>query len=1335
MTSPTTVFRRPARAAQPAVPSTELVLKAPPPLPKPEDNNLWMTALPALSGLGSVLYMLTMGRGPIGYIVGSMFLVSCLAMVVGSVVRQRGNAKSQARNERHEYLRYLERTRTEVRRTAEAQREALEWNAPAPGTLWSVAGSRRLWERRSAEADFGVVRVGRGPRYLATPLVPGESAPVEDLDPLSAVALKRFIEAHSVVPELPVQVALRRFASVGVTSGGDHADARALVRAVVAHAVTFHSPKDLRVLLCAADIEGPRWSWLKWLPHTHHPEEKDHVGPVRMTHPSLAVLEDWLGAELTRRTRFNRDADPDPDLPHLLLILDGGLVTGGEALLDPNGMQGVTVLDVDGRAAALTEAHGVRLDIADGRLSVLAGETSDELGTADALSEPEADALARQLARFRADVAQSAGDADDLTTTVNTLPSLLHIADPGRLDLDGLWRPRPMRDRLRTPIGVSADGGVLDLDIKESAQNGMGPHGLLVGATGSGKSELLRTLVLGMASTHATDQLNLVLVDFKGGATFAGMSELPHVAAVITNLEDDLTLVDRMREALSGEMNRRQEVLRDAGNLVSIRDYERARQRGAHLAPLPSLFIVVDEFSELLAQKPDFADLFVQIGRLGRSLGLHLLLASQRLDEGRLRGLEAHLSYRIGLRTFSESESRTAIGVPDANHLPSAPGHGYLKTDTTTLKRFRAAYVSGSYRTGEEATGAALGGGINIRPFPAGYVPVPAEEQEPEPEPQPRVDEFDEAEDLGPTVLGVMVEQMTGHGAQAHQVWLPPLDTPEPLDRLFGDLAVRPGRGFGAAPTRPPLTATVGVVDRPFHQRRDPMELDLTGAGGHVAIVGGPHSGKSTGIRALIASLALRHTPWEVQFFCLDFSGTLFPFAGLPHVGGVAGRLDAEIVNRTVAEVLELLESRETRFRESGVESMAAYRAARAEGRVDDLFGDVFLVIDGWAVLRQSYPELEATLMATAGRMLTYGIHLVITGNRWLDMRMGMRDMIGTKIELKLGDALDSEMDRKAQRTIPTGRPGRGITTDSLHFLLAVPRVDGIRSDTGIADGVGDLVRRIKDGWQGPVAPRVRLLPTSFPLAELPPEAAAVRGVTVAIEGNRLEPVVFTPGEEAGLIAIGDTESGKTSLLRAVARQVIDSYAPDRAKLIILDHRMTMLREFDGPHLLGYSTTHERSVEVVGGLAEGLKKRLPSTDVTPEQLRDRSWWSGPEIYLLVDDYDLVSTSRGNPLKPLLDFLPHARGIGLHLYITRQAGGASRAVVDPILGRLKELNVPGALLSIPKDEMPIWGFKPATRKKGRALLTHRRLGNLPVQLVRAESPHATAPSDPSPRTTS
>ena len=247
---------------------------------------------------------------------------------------------------------------------------------------------------------------------------------------------------------------------------------------------------------------------------------------------------------------------------------------------------------------------------------------------------------------------------------------------------------------LRIPIGTGADGAPVELDLKEAAQDGMGPHGLVVGATGSGKSELLRTLVLGLAATHSPEVLNFVLVDFKGGATFASLDRLPHTSAVITNLADALPLVDRMHDAMSGELTRRQELLRRAGNFASVREYDRARAAGADLPPLASLLLVCDEFTEMLVAKPDLIDLFVQIGRIGRSIGVHLLLATQRLEEGRLRGLETNLSYRIALRTFTAHESRMTLGgASDAAELPASPGHGFLRVGTE-----RAAAVQGGLR-------------------------------------------------------------------------------------------------------------------------------------------------------------------------------------------------------------------------------------------------------------------------------------------------------------------------------------------------------------------------------------------------------------------------------------------------------------------------------------------------------------------------------------------------------------------------------------------------------------------------------------------------------------
>lgn len=342
----------------------------------------------------------------------------------------------------------------------------------------------------------------------------------------------------------------------------------------------------------------------------------------------------------------------------------------------------------------------LRLRIADGRLAMVGADrnrkdTVTELGRPDALTVRAATRLATRLAGYRIGDTVEAGEP--LATDFD-LTALLGIPDLRQLEVEKLWDRRGIPERLRVPLGLGADGRPVDLDLKESAQGGMGPHGMLIGATGSGKSELLRTLVLALALTHSSEVLNFVLVDFKGGATFLGLDRLPHTSAVITNLADEAALVDRMRDALHGEMVRRQELLRSAGNYASLLEYETARLAGTPLSPLPTLFVVVDEFSELLAAHRDFMELFVMIGRLGRSLGVHLLLASQRLDEGRMAALESHLSYRIGLRTFSAMESRGVLGVPDAYQLPSQPGNGFLRSDISTLTRFKAAYVSGPYR-------------------------------------------------------------------------------------------------------------------------------------------------------------------------------------------------------------------------------------------------------------------------------------------------------------------------------------------------------------------------------------------------------------------------------------------------------------------------------------------------------------------------------------------------------------------------------------------------------------------------------------------------------------
>ncbi|MFD7431462.1 type VII secretion protein EccCa [Streptomyces sp. NPDC059818] len=1307
------VVKRPPRSLPPEVPTDELMLTAPPELPRGRQEGVWMQLLPVLGMGSSVVFFFSPQAPPFMRVMGVLMLVATVGLAVAQLVRHRRGSQGQLADVRRDYLKYLARTRLVVRETARAQRDARLYLQPAPEQLWSVvAEGGRVWERRIGDEDFGEVRFGLGRQRLATPLSAPDTVPADELEPLCADAMRRFLAVHGSLDGLPMAVSLREHCRVTVS--GPTESAQSVARAVVAQLVTLHSPEDLVVAVVAGTGAVARWEWTKWLPHVQVPGQVDGAGSKRLFGTGPDEVELLLAPRLEGRARFGREARPLLDRPHVVVVLDGVAVPPDSLFAAAGGLQGVTVVEVV-PGGPERPREGLSVVARPGLLRLGSGTGAASEGVPDGISLPAAEALARQLAPLR----MGGGDAEEPLLDELDFTDLLELGDAGSVDAARGRRPRPASERLRVPIGVGEDGLPVMLDLKESAQDGMGPHGLCVGATGSGKSELLRTLVLGLAVTHSSETLNFVLADFKGGATFSGMSRLPHVAAVITNLADDLTLVDRMGDAIRGELRRRQELLRSAGNYPGVHAYERARAAGAELEPLASLVLVIDEFSELLTAKPDFIDMFIQIGRIGRSLGVHLLLASQRLEEGRLRGLETYLSYRIGLRTFSAEESRTALGVPDAYHLPSVPGSGCLRTGTDGMTRFKAAYVSGAYRP----AGPALPPG----PLPAerraavfGALPVPVEYAAPDPAPAPAA-AGDPA--LAETVLDVIVRRLEGQGPPAHQVWLPPLDRAPTLDELLPGLAAGGGRGFTPAEygRSGTLSVPLGLVDKPFEQRREVLRLDFSGAAGHLMVVGGPRSGKSTLLRTLIASFALTHTPDEVQFYGIDFGGGgLAPLADLPHVGGMAARLDPERVRRTVAEVAGVLAGREEFFRAHSIDSVATYRRRRALGELPgEAWGDVFLVIDGWSGLRTEHEGLEQVVTDTAARGLGYGVHVVLSAARYMEVRAALKDQILGRLELRLGDVMDSEFDRGVAARVPAGVPGRGQVAEKLHFMGALPRVDSVSGAADLADGTAALTAAVRAGWTGAPAPAVRLLPRRLPAEQLPkgfefPD----RGIAIGIGETDLEPVFVDFDTDPFFLVFGESESGKSNLLRLIAKQIAERYSPDEARFVVGDYRRSLLGALPESHLLEYAPTASALRTHMEALAGVFARRQPPADVTPRQLRDRSWWTGPRIFVLVDDYDLVATGAGSPLAPLAEYLPFARDTGVRFVIARGAAGASRSMYETFMQRIKELGAQGVVLSgDPAEGDLIGAVRGRPMPPGRGYLATRRRGNPLVQTGR------------------
>lgn len=1312
----TVIVKRPQRRPEPPYPSGDILLEPPPELPKPSGRG-WgqiVMLLPMLAGSVAMALMFAGQRGgPFAYVTGGLFGLSAIGMLASQLGQHAGGAsKQEMMRSRRNYLRHLAQQRRRAQQVALDQRRTMFYRHPNPDTLWAIVDSPRLWERRPGDGDYLSVRIGLGRDRLAASIVPPPAKPLEDVDPMCALALRRFITTHTEVENLPLVMALDGFSRVHVT--GDRDAVRGMIQAVLAQVAAFHAPDDVLVAVAAAPEHRPGWEWLKWLPHSLHPTKTDAVGQRRLVSTTVADLEALLDDVIGGRPRYlAKQPDVRTSHPHVIVILDGGDTIGSKHLLVDSGLEGVTVIDLSSPAPSVVDRSTLVLDIsAEGRLAATTYDGRSEIGRPDHVETSLVESLALALAPRRLSVAsrqETPAVIRDLDLT-----ELLNIGDPTTFDVRAVWSGRGARNRLRVPIGVTPTGAPVELDLKESALDGMGPHGLLIGATGSGKSELLRTLVLGLALTHSSETLNFVLIDFKGGATFTKLDALPHTSAVITNLADELPLVDRMNDAIDGELYRRQELLRRAGDFKSVHDYEQARAAGAPLAPLPSLLIVCDEFSELLTRKPEFIELFLKIGRVGRSLGIHLLLASQQLEEGRLRGLDTHLSYRIGLRTFSAMESRVVLGDTVAYELPRAPGHGYLRFGTEPLVRFKAAYVSGPYRPPGAPESGPASADVRVEDYTTSYIPRPVETVRVEQAPA-------ETADTSASLLDIVVARLAGQGPPAHQVWLPPLKEAIPLNEIVPDLVVTADRGITveAAHLRGALRIPVGLVDRPFEQRRDGLWLDLSGSGGHAVVVGGPQSGKSTFLRTLIVGIALTHTPREAQIYCLDFGGgSLASVRDLPHVGTVASRLDTGTVRRTVAEVHQVLREREARFTSNAIDSMATYRRRRAAGEfADDPFGDVFLVIDGWSTIRSEFDDLEPQLADLVARGLSFGIHVVATASQWMDLRPAVRDAFGTRLELRLGDPSSSALDRRIAANVPENAPGRGLTPEKLHFLTALPRIDQSNRTDDLPDALAQLAQDMRQAWPGPGAPAVRLLPTMFPYSSLPPATVgAQRGLPVGIAESDLGPVWLDLTSESHFLVFGDTECGKSTFLRVLAQSIVDRHPINKARIILVDYRRSLLGSITTEHLIGYGTSAQTTQTIMNEVVGVMRARLPGPDVTPAQLRERSWWKGPDLYLLVDDYDLVA-GTANPLLPLVEFLGQARDIGLHVVVTRRSGGASRAMFDPLLMRLKELGSPGLVMSGDRNEGVLLGnVKPSKLPPGRGWLVTRREGARLIQVA-------------------
>ena len=614
---------------------------------RPDDERGWLAVLlPGLSALGMLGFAVLSPNVLVIALSGGFALLSVVGAVVAGRQRRRRSERTWAARCEHYRAELVAAAKSLAEAAGRQQAHALAAH-PTPRSAAAAVSAGAVWERRPSDEEHLRVRLGTG--HARARLSPRRTGGEEAGADATLAALARDVRRrYGAVAGLPLGIDLPN-TPAAVALG----DALPLVRALIISLTRAHGPHSVRIHALAAPAE---LAWIRLLPHAGFTAGEPAAfaagvrAQVRATAgdpgaPLHAIV--LAGTEDSSQLAWRALASvlEGPQRPRISLI---GLLPEGS----PVPQEARAVVTADGEGGLLVR----RTDQVPSYTAIV---------RPDAISHAEACRYAEAMRRSVATQAH---------TDPGGSPLLLESLPPGATTL-------------QIPIGRDDEGGVVLVDPREAARHGDGPHGLIVGATGSGKSELLRTLLTAAAQQNRPDELTFLLVDFKGGAALSELAALPHNVGLLTNLSADVHGIARLCAALRAELRRRQVILRGAG-VDDIDSYDPAAGE-----PLPRLLVVVDEYAELIEQSPDMLDVLTSLARLGRSLGIHLLLCSQRLDDGRLRGLEAHLRYRICLRTFTAAESVAAVGSSVAASLPAAPGWAYLSRDGE-LTRFRVALVA-----------------------------------------------------------------------------------------------------------------------------------------------------------------------------------------------------------------------------------------------------------------------------------------------------------------------------------------------------------------------------------------------------------------------------------------------------------------------------------------------------------------------------------------------------------------------------------------------------------------------------------------------------------------
>ncbi len=1229
---------------------TELVEidNVPQPTSKPETDIFSRMAMPLVMLISVVL---TVALGVMNYTTLIFMVPMSVVSIVLAITSNKKQKKHYVESEKkrvQRYTEYLNRKQDEIQKRILLQEAIMRETYPsALEIIRDIQRSKdNLWECSEKDDDFLHIRIGRGKDNISFEVKGPKDGFVLEEDGLAEKA-KDIIKKNKYANDIPILCDIMGSGLLGIV--GERSSAKDLLQNIIIQIAYRYSYENVKIIFLYGKDEEKDYSWVKWLPHVYSEDRQQRFmacGLERVTkllggfHEILKRRKDGVSDNSVKKTM---------PLPYYLFVFMRNEYAVGQSvmeyLLDDYVLGAGAVFVCDNITQLPGECQNViRVGVDKGEIFDKNAANKSKKFSFDRVALDTCERFARTLAPLRIPVDSS---GFGLPTAITFLEGY-SVEKPDEIDIGRNWENAFAEKSMAVPIGIKGNGKPFMFDINEKKH---GPHGLVAGMTGSGKSEMIQSWILSMALRFSPQDVSFILIDFKGTGLitpFVSLEEktcedgtviepyvLPHLAGTISNLDYK---IDRNLIALNMELKRREEIF-SKNKVQNIHDYMRKFHMGEIKESLPFLFVIIDEFSEFKVQFPDAMAIVDSLFKIGRTLGVYAILLTQKPAGVVTEQMRANAKFYWCLKVASSMDSKEMILRPLAASI-SVPGRAYIRVgendEFELIQSFYsgAPFLPGVMDKGEQNLQATIieDNGDRV------YMNSRKEERVQEKSNTKEIDE----------VVRYLHNYVERNGLKkADQVWYPKLS-----DRIYLE-------DCHCTPEKPGVLApAVGMVDDPGKQSQYPLLLPFTEQG-HIAVYGAPGTGKSTFLRTAVMSMINSYSPEEVNIYIMDFGGwNMGIFRDFPHIGGIANDNEEEKIEKLADYLTRQLNVRKEAFSKEGVGNLLAYNQISSER-----LPYIVLVLDNFGPVMQLYPNLDVFFLQLSREGGNYGIYLLASANNPIQMGFKVDQNIKYKLSLNMSDKSDyTTIVGRTNGLEPEGNEGRGLVKGKpvLEFQTALPLNPSLydetidMSDMGVVEGgIARIIRnqgkKLKDTYKGRKANPIPIMPSVI-------EYGDINELAIGLSTKDVEPLYLFESGIKSVAIVGTHLSGKSNLVSLLMRIMLNS---DR-KIVLADLAEEYADTIKEENITRYTNAEEFD-QYIEGLAHDLSTRAKILKENPEA-------SYEPITIVIDGYrqafDLIAEETVTRLDMIVR---NGEKVGVNLIVSE-----SNEVMGQLLGMFEKV---------------------------------------------------------------